>query len=96
VEPFVEEVEDREQLLLGGRAASPRLGFHPVAGPALLALLEEGEHEFVLRGEVPVKGRFGDACAFDQFVDADVVDAAVREELVGGVEDALAGGRCGR
>jgi hypothetical protein len=35
-------------------------------------LLEEGEHEFVLGGEVPVEGRLGDACALDQLVDADV------------------------
>jgi hypothetical protein len=45
---------------------------------------------------MPVQGRLRDACALDQLVDANVVDAAVRKKLVGGVEDALAGGLCGR
>ena len=65
-----------------------RLGFDPVPRPALLAPFEEGEHELVLRGEVPVEGRLGDAGAADHLVDADGAYAAPREQLIGGVEDA--------
>ena len=39
VEPLVEEVEDREQPLLGGRAALAGLGLDPAVRPDLLALL---------------------------------------------------------
>ena len=54
LEPLVEEVEDREELFLGSLAAAPCLGFDPTLRPELFALLEEGEHELVLRLEVPV------------------------------------------
>ncbi len=90
VEPLVEEVEDREQLLLGRRAATPRLRLDPPLRPPLLAPLEKRERQIVLRGEVPVEGRLGDRGAVDQLVDADGADAALREELVRALEDALA------
>src|SRR5581483_1312092 len=82
VEPLVEEVEDREQALSGRPAAAARLGLDPPARPALLAPLEEREHEVVLRGEVAVERRLGDGGPLDHLVDADVADAAPGEELV--------------
>jgi hypothetical protein len=56
--------------------------------PALFAALEEGEHEFVLRGEVAIEGGLGDVGFLDHFVDADRADAAFGEQVVGDVEDA--------
>jgi hypothetical protein len=41
LEPVVEDVEDREQALLGAAAALPRAGFDELPRPAPLALLEE-------------------------------------------------------
>ena len=63
--------------------------FDPAVGPDLLALFQEGEHEFVLGGEVVVERRLGDAGG-DQLVDTDIVNAAMGKELVGGAEDAFA------
>ena len=37
VKPLVEQVEDRQQLLLGAAAAASGLGLDPAPGPALLA-----------------------------------------------------------
>jgi hypothetical protein len=92
LEPLAEEVEDREQLVLGRVAASARLGFHPVLGPDLLALLQEGEHEVVLGGEVPVQRGLCDLRPRDHLVDADRPDALAREEVVRAGQDAVARG----
>ena len=54
MEPLVEEVEDGQELFLGGVPSPLGLGLNPFPGPALLPLLEEREDEVVLGGEVPV------------------------------------------
>jgi hypothetical protein len=94
-EPLVEEVEDREQLLLGGRAAPPRLGLDPAMRPALLPLLQEREDELVLRGEVAVERGLRDRGALDHLLDSHRTHPAAREELVGTRQDAVAGDRLG-
>jgi hypothetical protein len=98
LEPLVEDVEDREQSLAGIDGSPLDCALKPVPGPALLAALEEREHERVLGGEVPVQGHPRDPGLLDDRVDADRADALTGEELVGGVEDALAGAgrRCRR
>jgi hypothetical protein len=63
--------------------------------PDLFALLEEGEHELVFGGEVPVERGLRDSGALDRLVDPDVMDAAAREELVCGLEDAVASAQYG-
>jgi hypothetical protein len=92
LEPLVEEVEDREQLLLGGRSAAARLGLDPLLRPELLPLLQEGEHELVLGGEVAVERRLRDLGALDQLVDPDRANAPAGEELVGAGENSVARG----
>jgi len=95
VEPLVEEIEDREQALFGSRAALPRLGLDPAVRPDHLALLEEGEDELVLRREVPVERRLRDGGTLDDLLDADRADPPRREELVGALENSVAGDRLG-
>jgi len=53
-EPFVEDVEDRQQLLLGCGAAPFGLCLEPLVRPQLFAAVEESEHEVVLRREMAV------------------------------------------
>src|SRR5262245_20478556 len=91
LEALVEQVEDREQRLLGRRAATARLLLDPVARPPSLTLLEEREDELVLRREVPVERRLRDGRTRNHFVDSDGSNAAVREELVRAVENPLSG-----
>src|SRR5205085_1315608 len=88
-EPHVENVEEREELFLGIGAEpfGPRL--QGLAGPALFAQFQEGNHEIVLRREMPVERRLGDARALDHLVDADSPNTAVREQLVGGFQYAI-------
>ena len=88
--PAVEGVEDGEQLLLRGRPTACGLCFDPAKGPVLLALFEEGQHQVVLRGEVPVEGRLGHAGPLDHLVDTHSSYTATREKLIGGVKNALA------
>lgn len=59
------------------------LRFQPVDGPALLMLGEEGEHEVVLRVEVPVEGHPRDIRTVDDGVDARGADSVARGEVVG-------------
>ena len=89
-EPLVEHVEDREQLLAGLRCPPLDLGFQPVLGPQLLAALEEREHEVVLRREVPVQRQGATPARADDIVEPDRADSLLREQLVGGREDAFA------
>jgi hypothetical protein len=63
MEPVVEELEDRQQLLLGGCAAAPRFGLDPVKRPALLAQLQERDDEVILGGEVAIERGLGNAGA---------------------------------
>jgi hypothetical protein len=88
--PLVEHVEDRQQLLLrsGAAALRPRLDEPP--GPELLPALEKGEDQIVLGGKVPIERRLGDPGVLDQLVDPHRADTALREQLIGAVEDALA------
>ena len=90
MKPFVEQVEDRQQLFLGGVGAVPGFRVDPGQRPALLAQVQELEHEIVLGGEVVVEGRLGDACASDDFVNADGLDAVASEQLVRRFEDPVA------
>jgi hypothetical protein len=92
----VEDIEDRQQALLGAVAALPGAGFHKLPCPAQLALLEEGEHEIIFGGEVAVERTLGDVSATDHFFHADGADAATREQFVSVVEDPLSCGRGGR
>jgi hypothetical protein len=95
-EPLVERVEDGEQLLLGSRSAPSGFRLDPVERPELLPALQEGEHEIVLRGEVPVERRLRDTGSGDHFVDTHTPDAATREELVRRLENPVPdGGRRG-
>jgi hypothetical protein len=81
-EPFVEDVEDRQQLLLGCGAASFGLCLEPLVRPQLLAAVEESEHEVVLRREVAVERRPGDGGTLDHLERADDVQRA-EGEVVG-------------
>lgn len=90
-EPLVEQVEDREQTLLRGRAASPRLVLYPLLGPSLLPALEERDHEVVIGSEVVVEGRLRHAGLRDQLIDADVADPPAGEQVVRGLDDPLLG-----
>ena len=93
LKPVVEDVEDREQALLGAGAALPGAGFDELPRPAQLALLEERENEIVFGGEVAVERRLGDGGATDHFFHANGTDAATREQLVGVVENPLSRAR---
>jgi hypothetical protein len=90
MEPLVEDVEDGEELLARGRAAPARFGFDELPRPALLAPLQEREHEILLRAKVPVQRRPSDARSLDDLLGPDGADPAPGEELVGRVEDSLA------
>jgi hypothetical protein len=92
-EPLVEGVEDGEQLLLRAGPTPPRLRLDPPDGPALLTPFEEGDDEVVLRRKVAVERRLGDASTLNDLVYADGANAAAREQLVGSVQNAVAG-RC--
>ena len=62
----------------------------PLARPALLAALEEGEDEVVLGREVAIERHLRHARLGDDPVDADRPRAVLAEQLVGGLEHALA------
>jgi len=51
------------------------LGLDPIHGPALLALLEEGDHQVVLGGEMPIERRLRHAGAFNDLIDSDVANS---------------------
>ena len=95
MKPLVEEIEDREQLLLWLRGAPFGLGLDPIHGPASLALLEEGEHEVVLGGEMPIQRRLRDAGAFNDLIDSDSANSAGRKHAVSGIEQTFASGPAG-
>ena len=82
-------VEDGQQAV--GRRGGARLdlGLQPAPGPPLVAALEEGQHERLLGAEVAVERHPRHAGPLDDGVDPDRADAAPREQVVGGVEDAL-------
>ena len=86
-------VEDRQQPGGGIICPAHHLLLQPGARPALLAQLEEREHEVVLGGEVPVERHLRDARPADDRVDADRLDSSGAEQLVRGLEDALATAR---
>ena len=90
--PLLENIEDGKELIFGGGAAA--LGFHlQTTAPALFAQLQEGDHEIVLRREMSVERRLGDARPLDHLVDPDSADASLREEVVRGVQNAFPGAR---
>ena len=78
----------------GSSRARLDVGLEPLARPALLAQREEREHQLLLGAEVAVQRLPRHAGGLDDRVDADRLDAARREQLVGGLEDPLAGGGC--
>ena len=90
LEPLVEDVEDRQQPLLGRVRAALHLALEPVLRPALLAQAQELDDELVLGREVPVERSLGDAGVLQDRVDPDRLEAVVGEELVGGLEDPVA------
>ena len=73
--------------------AAARLGVEPVHRPALLAFLQEGEHELVLRVEVAVEAHLRHAGGRDDPVHAHGPYSVMAEQVVGGVEDPLAAER---
>ena len=91
VEPLVEDVEDREQLIPRSGTSPKRLGLDELPRPALLAPLEKGEHEILLGPEVSIERRARDAGRRQDLLGPDRANAARREELVRGLENALAG-----
>ena len=91
--PAVEDLEDREQAPVGIVGATLDLGLQPAARPQLLTPLEHREHQLLLRAKAPVERLPRHAGGGDDLVDADDVHAAGAEELVGGIEDPLAGVR---
>jgi hypothetical protein len=66
------------------------LDHEQVAGPVLLAALEEREDERVLGWEVAVERRLGHAGVLDHLLDAHAANAAPREQLIRGVQQPLA------
>ena len=87
VKPFVIEVEDRQQLFLGGVGAPPSLGLYPAPHPALLTEIQERDYEVILGREVVVERGLGDVGVFDHLVDPDVAHATAGEQLVSGLKD---------
>src|SRR5438128_7133474 len=92
MKPFVVDVEDREQALLGFLCTAQRLRFDEVARPALFAQIQEREDEVVLRRKMPVERRLADARARHDLVDSHRPYPAMREQLVARVKNPLAGG----
>src|SRR5204863_4437486 len=92
VEPLVEDVEDREELVDRRRAAAARARLDATVRPELFPSVQEGDHEIVLPAEMLVERCLGDGGPLDDLVDADAADAPPREELVGAVEDSRASG----
>ena len=71
-EPLAEDVEDRQQpLRAASRARARTVVLQPVARPALLAPLEEGQDEVVLGREVAIERHLRHARLGDDPVDAD-------------------------
>ena len=58
-------------------------------GSSAARAFEEGEHEIVLRREVPVERRLGDPGVFDHLIDADRLDPPLREQLVRAIQDSF-------
>src|SRR5207247_10644435 len=81
-EPLIEDVEDRQQLLLGPRRSPFHLPLEPLPRPDPLAALEHREDELVLRPEVPVEGHLRHAGLGDDSIDADGANAVAGEEVV--------------
>src|SRR5258708_19869819 len=59
----------------------PRHGAVPPTPVALVALLQIGRRELVLRGEAAIKAHLGDVGFGDDLVDADRADALAVEEV---------------
>ena len=89
VEPLGEDVEDGKQAFLGRAGALLDRGDEPAFGPELLAPVEDGERELVLRSEVPVERHLGDACIGDDPIDPDRVQPEAREQPVRRLEESL-------
>src|SRR5687767_3015520 len=89
LEPVGEHIEDGQELLFWRVRPLTCLANDRVHSPYAVALFEEGEHHLVLRREVAVEGRLGDAGPADEFVDANIPHAPPGKEIVGGVDDAL-------
>jgi hypothetical protein len=84
--------KDGEELVLRAGATPSSLPLDPPVGPAPLAAFEKGDHKVVLAGKVAVERRLGDPGALDQLVDSHRPDTTPREQLVGGLQDAVADG----
>ena len=89
-EPLVEEIEDGEEPTFRCRLALLHLPREPLVRPDLLAQLERCDRELVLRAEVPVESHLRNAGLGDDAVDADGRQPVSREQLVGGLQQALA------
>src|SRR5258708_27330919 len=79
----------------------PRHGAVPPTPVALVALLQIGRRELVLRGEAAIKAHLGDIGFGDDLVDADRADALAVEEAARDRQQPLARRRfrhcrCGR
>ena len=65
----------------------------PISSRTLInehASLQEREHELVLGGEVSVERCGRDAGALDYLADPNCADSALREQLVGGIQNPIA------
>ena len=89
-EPLVEDVEDRQESLLGQVGPQLDLPLEPRPRPDLLAALEDRLDELVLGAEMPVERHLRHTGLGDDSIDTDAVDAVAGEELVRGLQDALA------
>jgi hypothetical protein len=84
--------DDTVQAVAGIAGAAGDLCLQPSPGPALLAPAEEGDDELVLGDEVAVQRHLRHAGLGDDPVDPDRPRSVAAEQVVGRVEDALAGG----
>src|SRR5208283_4966526 len=73
-----------------------RLLLDQTESPDLLATLQHGQHEVVLRREVAVKGCLGHTGAFDHLVGADRPDSTPAEQLICRSQDSFTSRRGGR
>src|SRR5262249_53141506 len=93
-EPAVEGIEDGQQAFFRDGRASVDFRFEPAPRPHLLARIQKGDRQFVLRAEVAVKARFSAVRSIEDGINTDLADAAFGEQLIGSLKNALA--RAGR
>jgi hypothetical protein len=89
-EPFREQIEDGEQLVLRTLATQSALALEPFLGPQPLTPAKEIENEVVLRREVAVQRHLRGARTRDHGVDTDVPHPVAAEQLIGGAANPIA------